>query len=69
MQITKVDAQGGFADGWQVNYLTGSGVTGSVFVPDALYNPDNVRRMITAAVVANDQVQGLTEPATAQTGM
>lgn len=40
-------AQGGrFVDGMAVHFITATGTAGTVFVPDAQYNPTTVRDLI-----------------------
>lgn len=50
---------GGVTSGWKVTFVTGDGHTGSVFVPDAQYSPDVVKRLIDAKVATMAQVARL----------
>lgn len=45
--------------GRRVYFQLASGPTGSVFVPDAQYTPDNVRAAVAQAAAVLAQVQGL----------
>lgn len=47
-------------DGYVVNFVTGYGTNGSVFVPTNEYTPDTVKAAITAQVAALDAVNQLT---------
>lgn len=64
--ITQVETTGrnqanNFVPGWQITYqLTGSGQTGSVFVPASSYTPANVISAINNAAALVDQVANLT---------
>lgn len=46
--------------GVSVGFSTPDGTVGSVFVPEAQYNPDNVRALIVARVATLEAVKGLT---------
>lgn len=50
---------GTMARGVRVYFTLASGPGGSVFIPDAQYNPDNVRAAIAAKAHLLNQVQGL----------
>lgn len=47
-------------DGWRVNFVTGLGVHGSVFIVKARYSVDNVRAAVAAAAAEIDAVHKLT---------
>ena len=57
---TQIDATGRPVQGMTVLFQTGSGVTGSVFLPLPLYTPDNVRKAIAEAASGIEAVSGLT---------
>jgi hypothetical protein len=48
------------AKGVQVTFTTASGITGSVFIPDADYRPDVVRARIAERAAAMEAVHKLT---------
>ena len=52
---------GQFTDGMVVQFTTGSGVHSTVFVPESMYTPDNVRTAITAKARTIDAVAALGE--------
>lgn len=52
----------GATRGVMVYFSTPTGLNGSVFVPDAQYNPANVKAAIAARVHQMNLVQGLTGP-------
>lgn len=54
-----VDANGKATRGVEVSYLTDSGQSGTVFVPNASYNVDTVRQMIVAHSAVADGIAGL----------
>lgn len=45
--------------GYTVRFTTKKGVKGSVFIPQSMYSPDNVRARVQAHAYELDQVQGL----------
>lgn len=45
--------------GMRVSFMTGKGVSGSVFIPESQYTPDNVRAAIAAQAALIDQVHAL----------
>lgn len=51
---------GRYQPGTEVSFVTGKGVTGSVWVPESIFSPTTVRRMVTAKAMVLDTVQGLT---------
>jgi hypothetical protein len=59
VQVTEADPQGRAARGVRVSFTTNLGVSGSVFVAEDRYHPDNVRAAVAAAAAAMDQVQQL----------
>lgn len=46
--------------GYTVNFLTGYGVNGAVFIPGTQYTPDFVRQAVAAQVAQLDAVSALT---------
>ena len=51
--------QGAYVHGVTVTFTTAKGITGTVFVPDAIYNADTVRARIQARVNAMHDVHAL----------
>lgn len=51
-------------DGYVVNFITGYGTTGSVFIPVAQYGADTVKAAIGATVAQLDAVNALTHETT-----
>lgn len=47
-------------EGMRIDFRTGKGVQSSIFVPQADYNPVNVKARIAAAAAMIDQVHALT---------
>lgn len=58
-ETTRPDSTGRFVSGVLVTFTTSNGLSGSVFVPDAQYTPDNVRSAIQARVEQMVGVQSL----------
>lgn len=59
-QETTEQAVGGqFVSGRRVYFTTGAGNTGSVFVPDTMYDAPTVSRMVAAAAANVDTVGSL----------
>jgi hypothetical protein len=58
-ESTELASNGQFVKGMSVFFQTGSGVAGSVFVPDMLYTPDYVRDAINAKAQQLDIIAGL----------
>lgn len=56
---TELGPNGVFVKGVTVFFNTGSGTTGSVFVPDMMFHPENVRAAIEAKVALINGVSGL----------
>jgi hypothetical protein len=54
------DAAGNPIAGHQVSFVTGTGATGTVFVPEAHYSPASVRALINAKAATADQIASLT---------
>lgn len=50
---------GGVTSGFKVTFITGDGHSGSVFVPDAQYDPATVKALIDAKVAIMAQVARL----------
>jgi hypothetical protein len=50
---------GTFENGINVTFITGKGVVGTIFVPETVYNPDNVRTLIAQKVAVLDAVSDL----------
>lgn len=55
-EAVRPDGQGRFVPGVIVGFVTVNNVSGSVFVPDAVFNEATVRQMIAAKVAAFDAV-------------
>jgi hypothetical protein len=49
---------GQLARGVRINFRTGKGALGSVFVPDAMYSPENVLAYVREVANRLDQVHG-----------
>lgn len=49
-----------YQDGVNITFLTGYGVTGSVFVPNNQYTAENVKAAVIAKVAVADSVSELT---------
>ncbi len=50
---------GTFESGVNVSFITGKGVVGTIFVPETVYTPDNVRTLIAQKVAVLDAVSSL----------
>ncbi len=50
---------GTFQDGINVTFITGKGVVGTIFVPETVYTPENVKALIAQKVAVLDQVSAL----------
>lgn len=61
LQRTTVNPSGQVEEGYTVNFHTGQGHYGSVFVPNTRYNADNVRAAVQAQANLLDEVGSLTE--------
>jgi hypothetical protein len=65
-RVTQVTAgqgqneQGQWVRGQNVTFMLASGQTGTVFVPDSMFNPDMVRAAVTAAAANLAAVHNLT---------
>ena len=57
---TKADAAGRISEGYEVNFHTRQGHTGTVFVEDLRYTPDNVAAAVDAQAQLLDAVGNLT---------
>lgn len=60
VERTQIDPTGRPVQGMTVTFQTGSGTTGSVWLPLPLYTPDNVRKAIGEAASGIEAVAGLT---------
>lgn len=58
-ETSELDARGRAISGYRVEFVTGKGQRGSVFVPKVQYNPTNVRAAVAAAAGQLDEVAGL----------
>ena len=47
-EMTQPDAMGRYIKGVTVGFTTENGISGSVFVPDAQYSVDNVKKLVDA---------------------
>lgn len=56
---TRVNTANQVEEGYDVGFTTGEGHTGTVFVPEARYNRDNVRALIAAKAALLDSVGAL----------
>jgi len=54
-----IGPSGAAGSGVKVTFRLADGTTGSVFVPDAQFNAENVRAAITARVAVIESVKGL----------
>lgn len=59
---TQVNDVGTVQQGIKVQFRTGNGTAGSIFVPMAQYTPDNVRALIAGQAAIIDQVDALSAP-------
>lgn len=55
----KPDNTGKFVAGVTVSFHTNTGQTGSVFIPDTQYTPENVKRLVAAKADMMTAVAGL----------
>lgn len=58
METSEVGPNGQITRGWRVTYTT-SGTQGSVFVPQAVYNRQNVAAMVAAAAAETAAISNL----------
>lgn len=58
-ETSDMGPDGLYTHGFRVSFTTAGGHQGSVFIPDALYFPDNVRAMIAARAEVMDRVGNL----------
>lgn len=58
-QQTAQDSTGNYVAGVKVTFVTGSGLSGSVFVPESQYNAETVRAMVAARVEAMAAIAAL----------
>lgn len=58
-EATIIDPTGRVREGYNVTFLTGNNVSGTVFVPHDQYTADYVRSMISARVQSLDAVHNL----------
>jgi hypothetical protein len=59
VQSTSLSPGGVFQDGMKISFMSTSGVPGSIFVPLAQYNPENVAELIQSRVDAINAVHNL----------
>jgi hypothetical protein len=59
VQRTARNTLGQFVPGWDIHFVTSSGIAGSVWVSDTDYNPSTIRELIASKAAIIDQVQGL----------
>jgi hypothetical protein len=57
---TRANLSGTVEEGYDVTFVTRDGHTGTVFVPNARYNVDNVRAVVAEAAARVDAVGALT---------
>lgn len=60
VETTTIGTDNRLVNGITVSFLTGDGVSGSVFVPNDQYTPDRVRAAIAARAGLLDAVQSMT---------
>ena len=60
MPTTELVAGQGFVAGTKVSFQTAKGNAGSVFIPQAAYNTDNVRARVAQLAAQLDEISGLT---------
>lgn len=58
-ETTAPDQSGRYVPGVRIGFRTREGISGTVFVPDTQYTPENVRALVTARVVQMLLVGGL----------
>jgi hypothetical protein len=58
---TRVTPAGRFEDGYEVLFMTAVGVEGKLFVPQALYSPENVGNLVRSEALRIVEVAGLAE--------
>jgi hypothetical protein len=58
-QTTGQDSTGRYTQGKEVSFTLASGVSGTVFVPDNMFNPDAVKAAIMAEAANLHQVSNL----------
>lgn len=59
-ETLKPGVNGQVLDGYNVMFTTGGGISDSVFVPKAQYNPDAIINAIAPVAATHDAVQALT---------
>ena len=59
-QVTEIQPGAGPVQGVRVYYSTGTGQSGSVFVPAAKYNPEGVAAAVAEAAATMDAIGSLT---------
>lgn len=59
MEVNQPNAQGRFVPGVKVGFITANGVMGSVFLENAVYSPENVKKAIAAKAAVLDSVSNL----------
>ena len=59
MEVTAPDSTGRYVPGVKVSFTTVTGLSGTVFVPDAQYNTERVRAAINERVAQMLAVHGL----------
>lgn len=58
-QSDELDGSGKFVSGINVLFRTQHGIDGKVWIPDAMYTPNNVRKEVAARAETMDRVQFL----------
>lgn len=58
-ETTRQDQTGRFVPGVMIGFRTGSGIGGTVFIPDSQYTVENARRQIQERVDLMESVHGL----------
>lgn len=58
-ETSDIGPDGNYTHGFRVSFTTAGGHQGSVFIPDNLYFPDNVRAAVAARAAVMDAVGDL----------
>lgn len=59
LEQTGLDANNRYVPGVKISFTTAGGLSGSVFVPDSMYNAASARAAIAARVAQMSEVHGL----------
>lgn len=61
-QTRNLSGGGNFTEGYEVGFTTGNGAQGTVFIPMAQYNAQNVYNAIAARVLQLDEIGAIAAP-------